>query len=570
MTSSLLEKGAEKMQLPKTLTGVSGFDDITFGGLPTGRPTLVCGSAGCGKTLFGMTFLIKGATEFNEPGVLMSFEEKGEDLAANVASLGYTVSDLIAQNKLMIDYVRVERSEIEENGEYDLEALFIRLDYAIKKIGAKRIVLDTIEALFTGLSDPALLRAELRRLFEWLRDKNVTAVITGERGAGQLTRHGLEEYISDCVILLDNRVHDQITTRRLRVVKYRGSAHGSNEYPFLIDEQGISVLPITSAGLQHQTFEEAVPSGIPSLDEMMSLGGYYRGSSVLLSGAAGTGKSIFSASFANGVCNRGERCLYFAFEESPDQIVRNMRSVGIDLQKHLDSGLLRIDSARPSLYGLEMHLTLMNREIQRFNPLAVVIDPISAFRGPESEVHAVLLRLVDILKSRGITAIFTNLLRGRAVEDEFGQGLSSLMDTWVYITNLESNGERNRGLYLLKSRGMNHSNQVREYLITNQGVKLRDVYVSSEGVLTGSARVTQAAREKAEALSRQQDLERREREFAIRRKSLEHQIAEMQATLQAEEAELRTIALQTEQRAEMLITDRNEMATSRGTKNGRN
>jgi circadian clock protein KaiC len=569
MKHSLSQTEVEIKQLPKTPTGVNGFDDVTFGGLPAGRPTLVCGAAGCGKTLFGMTFLIKGATEFNEPGVLMSFEEKGEDLATNVASLGYEVSNLIEQNKLMIDYVRVERSEIEENGEYDLEALFIRLGYAIDKVGAKRVVLDTIEALFTGLSDPAVLRAELRRLFEWLKDRRVTAVITGERGQGQLTRHGLEEYISDCVILLDNRVHEQITTRRLRVVKYRGSAHGTNEYPFLIDEQGISVLPITSAGLKHRTYNEPVPSGIPGIDEMLSVGGYYRGSSVLISGTAGTGKTSFSSSFADAMCKRGERCLYFAFEESPDQIVRNMRSVGIDLQPHRDSGLLRIDSARPSLYGLEMHLTLMNREISRFKPSAVIIDPISAFRGPENEVQATLLRMVDILKANGITAVVTNLTHSKSGTDQFGQALSSLMDTWIHLNNLEYNGERNRGLYIFKSRGMNHSNQIREYMLTDNGVKLLMPYLGAEGVLTGSARLQQEAREKAEALQRQEDRERRQRDFEIRRKAMETQIAEMQSKLESEESELAMMMQQAQERNDVLESDRKVMATSRGVANGR-
>ena len=503
--------------------------------------------------------------EFDEPGVLMTFEEKSEDLAKNVASLGYDVSELIAQNKILIDFVRVERSEIEENGEYDLEALFIRLGYAIDKIGAKRVVLDTLEALFTGLSDPAILRAELRRLFEWLKEKGVTAVITGERGDGQLTRHGLEEYISDCVILLDNRVHDQITTRRLRIVKYRGSAHGTNEYPFLIDEKGISVLPITSAGLNHKAFNETVPTGVSTLDEMFSIGGYYRGSSVLLSGTAGTGKTIFGSTFAEAVCKRGERCLYFAFEESPEQICRNVRSAGIELQPHIDSGLLRIDSSRPSLYGLEMHLTLMNREIERFKPSAVIIDPISAFRGPDNEVHSSLLRIVDILKSHGITGIFTQLLQGsEQMSDEYGHGMSSLMDTWIYLTNLEANGERNRGLYVLKSRGMNHSNQIREYMISKKGINLVDVYVGSEGVLTGSARLAQEAKERAEILQKKQDIARREREFENRRKALELQISELTATLLSEKEEITSLTGQAADLARTLQDARTEMAASRG------
>jgi circadian clock protein KaiC len=560
---------SSKPELAKAPTGIHGLDEITFGGLPAGRPTLICGSAGCGKTLFGMTFLINGITQFDEPGVIMTFEEKSEDLAKNVQSLGYDANELMAQNKLMIDYVRVERSEIEESGEYDLEGLFIRLGYAIKKTGAKRVLLDTLEALFTGLSNPGILRAELRRLFEWLKEQGVSAVITGERGDGTLTRHGLEEYISDCVILLDNRVNDQLSTRRLRVVKYRGSAHGSNEYPFLIDSEGISVLPITSVGLAHQTTNEIVSTGISDLDTMFGKGGIYRGTSVLLSGASGTGKSLISASFANSVCQRGEKCLYFAFEESPDQIIRNTRSVGIDLQPYIDQGLLCIESARPSLYGLEMHLTLMNRKIQTFQPTAVIIDPISAFRGIESEVYIALLRIVDILKSHGITGLFTNLLKsgGLEVVDTYGHELSSLMDTWLYLNNIEHNGERNRGLYVLKSRGMSHSNQIREFSIQDDGIRLVDVYVGFEGVLTGSARLTQEAKEKEELLIQSQQLERRQRELAARKCSLENQIAELQIKLDNEEAEISLLSHQTQERKAVRVSDQANLAISRGLKN---
>ncbi|MGZ3365532.1 MAG: circadian clock protein KaiC, partial [Caulobacteraceae bacterium] len=473
-------EGQDHPALAKAPTGVTGLDDITLGGLPQGRPTLLCGSAGCGKTLMAMTFLVNGATRFDEPGVFMSFEERSEDLAANVASLGYDVAALIADKKLVIDHVRIEPSEIEVSGEFDFEPLFVRLGYAIDQIGAKRVVLDTVEALFSGFKDQAVLRAELRRLFGWLKDRQVTAVITGERGEGQMTRYGIEEYVSDCVILLDNRVHDQVTTRRLRIVKYRGSSHGTNEYPFLIDDRGVSVMPITSAGLRHRISSDIMPTGVADLDAMFGRGGFYRGSSVLLSGLAGTGKSTFSAWFANSVCMRGERCLYFAFEESPDQIVRNMRSAGIDLQKHVDSGLLMFESARPTLYGLEMHLTRMHRDIEQFAPSAVVVDPISAFRGVQSEIHATLLRLADTCKDRGITAFFTSLSLASDHANEADRGVSSLMDTWISLTDVESSGERNRVLFVLKARGMSHSNQMREYLLTGDGIRLIDPYVGPE------------------------------------------------------------------------------------------
>lgn len=390
--------------LPKAATGISGFDDVTFGGLPAGRPTLVCGGAGCGKTLFAATFLVNGANQFDEPGVFMSFEERAEDLVANVASLGYDLDNLVAAKKLAIDHVRVERSEIEESGEYDLDGLFIRLGYAVDQIGAKRVVLDTIETLFAGLKDAAILRSELRRLFGWLKERDLTTLITGERGDGALTRQGLEEYVSDCVILLDNRVEEQITTRRLRIVKYRGSAHGTNEYPFLIDADGISVLPVTSTNLKHQVTSEIVPTGIAGLDAMLGPGGFYEGSSILVSGVAGTGKTTISSHLVDAACARGERCLAFVFEEGGEQICRNLASVGLDLDRHVKSGLLRFEAARPNLYGLEMHLARMHRDIEQFKPSIVVIDPVSALRGPPAELQATLLRMVDMLKSRGITA----------------------------------------------------------------------------------------------------------------------------------------------------------------------
>lgn len=555
----------ENRQLPKTATGITGFDDITLGGLPAGRPTLLCGAAGCGKTLFAITFLVEGATRFDEPGVFMSFEETAPDIAANVASLGYDVPGLIDRKKLLVDHVQIERSEIEEAGEYDLGGLFVRLGYAIDSIGAKRVVLDTVESLFAGLSNEGILRAELRRLFTWLKEKGVTAIITAERGEGQLTRQGLEEYVSDCVVLLDNRVQDQITTRRLRVVKYRGSAHGTNEYPFLIDDHGISVLPITSAGLDYEVSDEPVPTGIEGLDAMLSTGGYYRGSSILISGVAGTGKTTFSATFADSVCDHGERCLYFAFEESPHQIVRNVRSVGIDLQRHIDSGLLRFEAARPSFYGFEMHLTRMHRDLEQFRPAAVVVDPISAFRGPSAEIHAALLRIADMLKARHITAVFTTLAPAdERLMTDADRGVSSLMDTWISLIDIEANGERNRGLYVLKSRGMNNSNQIREYLITDGGIKLREMYLGPAGMLTGSARVAQEAREREQERDRKQEGERRRREFARKRQAVERQIAELQAELQAEEAEVRALGAHEKAEARSRVQDRVAMAESRG------
>jgi circadian clock protein KaiC len=551
--------------LAKARTGITGLDEITFGGLPAGRPTLICGGPGCGKTLLATTFLVNGVVLFDEPGVFMSFEESSDDLIQNVASLGYDLGALVAHKKIAIDFVRVERSEIEESGEYDLEGLFVRLDYAIKSVNAKRVVLDTLEVLFAGLGDTQILRAEIRRLFAWLKQRNVTALITAEQGAGALTRFGIEEYVSDCVLLLDNRVVNQITTRRLRVVKYRGSAHGTNEYPFLIDAKGVSVLPITSAGLAHSASDVVISSGIPGLNQMLGAGGFYRGTSILVSGTAGTGKTSLAAHFVEAVCARGERCLYFAFEESPAQIIRNMRSIGLDLQPHVDAGLLRFEAARPSLFGLEMHLARMYREIEEFAPAAAVLDPISALRAETGDVHSMLLRVIDLLKSRGITAFLTNLLSVEGM-DKSDAGMSSLMDTWLSLVQLESNGERNRGIYVLKSRGMNHSNQIREYQLTSQGVRLVDAYLGSGGVLTGSARVAQEMVDAAAAVRRTQDNERKQRDIHRKRAALERQIAELRAELESEEENARKSLQHNEELEKRMQDERRAMAIQRGGK----
>jgi circadian clock protein KaiC len=551
--------------LPKSPTGIQGLDEITGGGLPTGRPTLVCGDAGCGKTLLAMEFLVRGATRFDEPGVFMAFEETGAELAQNVASLGFDLDALIAAGCLVVDYVYIERSEIEETGEFDLEGLFVRLGYAIDSIGARRVVLDTVETLFAGLPNPLILRAELRRLFRWLKERGVTAIITGERGAGSLTRQGLEEYVSDCVIMLDHRVKDLISTRRLRVVKYRGSTHGTNEYPFVIDSDGIAVLPITSLGLGHSASTERVSSGIPRLDAMLAGAGFYRGSSILVSGTAGTGKTSLAGHFAAAACGRGERVLFFAFEESPSQIMRNLGSVGIDLAPWVDEGLLQFQAARPTVAGLEIHLTTMHKAILEFRPRIVIIDPLNSFisGGNEIEVKAMLLRLLDFLKMSQITGFFTNLTAGGSALDHTDAAISSLIDSWLVLLAIESGGERNRAFSILKSRGMAHSNQTREFLLTAQGVELRDVYVGPGGVLTGSARLTQEAQDTAAQLARRHEIERGQRELEQRRATLEAQIAALRTEFAIQEAD--TLALIERHRAQeaQLERERADMAASR-------
>jgi circadian clock protein KaiC len=526
--------------IEKSPTGVAGLDEITGGGLPAGRPTLVCGSAGCGKTLLSIEFLVRGATQFREHGVFIAFEEKPEELASNVASLGFDLRQLEQQGKLSIDHVQLDRSEIEETGEYDLEGLFVRLDFAIRSVNAKRVVIDTIETLFSGLNNEALLRMELVRLFRWLKDRGVTTVITGERGEGTLTRHGLEEYVSDCVILLDHRVNEQISTRRLRVVKYRGTSHGTNEYPFLIDKSGFSVLPITSLGLDHAVSRERLSTGIDRLDAMLGGKGVYRGTSVLISGTAGTGKTSLAGHVVHAACKKGERCLYFAFEESPQQIIRNMDSIGLDLGKWRKKGLLHFFSSRPQLHGLEMHLVTIHRQVDELQPSVVVIDPISSLTnaGFLGDAAAAMLRLVDLFKSKGITVIFTSLTEGGSELERTDIGMSSLMDTWLLLKMIEIGGERNRGLYVLKSRGMNHSNQIREYLITSEGIKLLDVYVGPEGVLTGSARVAQEARDRAAERLRKENVQLRRREQERRRAAMEAKIAAIRSDYEANALEL--------------------------------
>jgi circadian clock protein KaiC len=529
--------------ISKTLTGISGLDEITLGGIPTGRPTLICGEAGSGKTLFSIEFIVRGALYYNEPGVFMAFEEKADELKTNVASLGFDLDKLEKDKKIRLDYVHIDRSEIEETGEYDLEGLFIRLGYAIDSIGAKRVVLDTIENLFSGMSNEGIIRAEIRRLFQFLKSKGVTAIITGERGEKSLTRQGLEEYVSDCVILLDHRIINQISTRRLRIVKYRGSVHGTNEYPFLIDDEGISVLPVTSLELNKEVSSESLSSGIPALDKMLGNKGFYKGSSILVSGTAGTGKTSIAASFADASCSRKEKCLFFAFEESPKQIIRNMRSIGIDLQQHVDSGYLEFYASRPTLYGLEMHLVAIHKAIKKFKPAVVVLDPITNLItiGSVSEVKTMLVRLIDFLQAEQITVMFTALTLNNIVNEQTDEGVSSLVDAWLLIRDIESNGERNRGLYIMKSRGMKHSNQIREFVMTDHGLDLVDVFLSEDGVLTGSAREARVLLEQTGEIIHAQAVGRKDRELIRKRRILESKIEGLKSEYESAEEELNKV-----------------------------
>jgi circadian clock protein KaiC len=522
--------------ISKCPTGIKGLDQITEGGLPKGRPTLICGSSGCGKTMLAVEFLVRGATEFGESGVFMSFEETSQELSQNVASLGFNLAALCARKKLRMDFVRVERNEIQESGAFDLEGIFIRLGTAIDELGAKRVVLDTIENLFSGFSNMQILRAELRRLFTWLKAKGVTAVITAESGGGKLTRDSIEEYVADCVIMLDHRVEDENSVRRLRIVKYRGSLHGTSEYPFLIGKTGFSVMPLSSLTLDHTASLERLSTGVPSLDTMLGGKGFYRGTSVLLSGVAGTGKSSLAAHFVLAACQRGERALYISSEQSPDEVIRNMRSIGIDLQPWLKKGLLRFYATRAGSYGLERHLVTVNDIIDEFNPHVVVIDPVTSFSlaGSLAEVKSMVTRLIDMFKSRQVTALFTSLTSGDVRPEMNEISISSQMDTWLLLRNLESNGERNRGLYVSKSRGMEHSNQIREFIMTEKGVQLLDVYVGSAGLATGSARVAMEANDRAAEEDRKRELRGKAVDMQQKRQQLEAQIANLRCEFELE------------------------------------
>ena len=552
--------------LEKCRTGISGFDEITGGGLPKGRPTLVCGGAGSGKTLFAMEFLLNGATQYNEPGIFISFEENERELTENVASLGWDLEALGRENKIFLDHVYIERSEIEETGEFNLEGLFIRIESALSAVNAKRIAVDSMEALFSGFSDEMSLRAEIRRLFRWLKEKGLTAVITGEQGKGSFTRHGLEEYISDCVVFLDNCMNDQVATRRIRVVKYRGTSHGANEYPFLITEKGFSVLPITSLNLDYSVSTERISTGVERLDTMLGGQGFFRGSSILVSGTAGTGKSSLAARFAAAACNRGEQALYFSFEESPQQIMRNMGSIGIDLRSPAENGLLHFRSVRASSFGMEIHLSMMVKAMNDINPTVVAIDPISNLSsvGDEKEVKETLTRLIDYMKMKGITSFFTDLTFGGNALEKTQNAISSLMDTWILLKDIELNGERNRGMYVLKSRGMAHSNQIREFLITNDGLQLVDAYIGPGGVLTGTSRINQEAVETAEEQLRQQKLERLRRDLKRRENAMESRMQEIKDAFQSEKEEIEHALAELEVSKTSLNQNIRKLTTMRG------
>jgi circadian clock protein KaiC len=547
MKKNKTAESARLAEFEKVPSGIKGFDDITFGGLPKGRPALVSGGPGCGKTLFAMEFIVRGITDYGEPGIFVAFEEKIGDLKMNFRSMGFDLDDLVRQKRLVLDHIAIDRSEIQETGEYDLEGLFIRLGAMIDEVGAKRVAIDTLEALFSGFANEAILRSELRRLFLWLKDRGVTAVVTGERGDRTITKYGLEEYVADCVITLDNRVTNQIATRRLRIVKYRGSIHGTDEYPFLINSNGISVLPITSLSLTHTAPVERISTGISRLDTMLGGKGFFKGSSILVSGQAGTGKTSIAATFIDAACKRNEKCLFIIFEESESQVMRNMLSIGINLKPWVKKGLLTFHAVRPTAYSIEMHLSMILKRIEEFKPAVLAVDPISNLYpiGDEIQVRSMLMRLIDYAKALQITGLFTNLSRdapsGAYTLDPTDTHVSSLMDAWLILKNVEGNGERNRAFSIVKARGMTHSNQLREFVLSDEGVQLLDVYRGSEGVLFGSARIAQEGRESAERLRRNDEIERKKRELESRKHLVENEIAVLKEKFARDEEEMKIL-----------------------------
>ena len=562
-------KTTDTRELAKVPSGIKGLDVITGGGLPKGRPSLVSGGPGCGKTLFAMEFIIRGITDYNEPGVFVAFEEKIDDLKKNFKSLGFDLDDLAGQKKLVLDHIFIDKTEIEETGEYDLEGLFIRLGALIDEVGAKRIAIDTLEAIFSGFCNEAILRSELRRLFLWLKDKGITAVVTGERGDRTITKYGLEEYVADCVITLDHRITNQIATRRLRIIKYRGSVHGTDEYPFLISQDGISVLPITSLSLSHTATTERIGSGIPRLDTMLGGMGYYRGSSVLVSGQAGTGKTSIAATFADAACRRGEKCLFMVFEESESQLTRNMRSIGLNLGQWVKKGLLKFHAVRPTAYSLEMHLSMMIKFIEEYEPQVIIVDPISNLYpvGDDIQVRSMLMRLIDYAKSSQITGLFTNLSADEVSNayalESTHLHVSSLMDTWMILKHIEGNGERNRAFSIVKARGLAHSNQLREFILTSQGIQLLDLYKGSEGVFFGSARVAQENREAASRVIRNEEIERKQRELDRKKRIMENEIAMLKEKFARDEDDIRILIEQDLSREKSVEQGKKDLAVLR-------
>jgi circadian clock protein KaiC len=552
--------------LAKAPTGIEGLDQVLGGGLPSGRATLLTGATGSGKTLLGLEFLVHGAQRFGENGVFVAFEESASELAVNVASFGFDLEGLVAADRLRVDEVQFERFGTNHAGAYDLEGLFIRLGHAIDAIGAKRVVLDTVDVLFAGLPEPAVVRTELMRLFRWLKERGVTAIVTAERGGGELTRYGIEEFVADCVIVLDHRVEHESSVRRLRIVKYRGSAHGTDEYPFLIDEDGIWVNPVSGVKLDYTASTERVSTGIADLDTMLGGGGVYRGSSILLSGTAGTGKTSISASFIDAACRRGERCVFFSFEESSDQIIRDLRSIGLDLQPWVEAGLLYFRSVRPTAYGLEQHLLRMFRLIDEVQPRVVVVDPITTFTAIASQrnVTSTVGRLMDKCRGMGITSVFASLNVGGSPLESTDAHVSSVADVWVVVRDIESDGERNRALYVLKARGLAHSNQVREFVFHDTGIALLPVHVDAEGVKIGSARVTQEARDRLDQLARAHDIERTRRELDLHRARRVAAVAAMDAEFELEAARLQAALDHAADAEARLAADRRALALRRG------
>jgi len=554
-----------KLILKKTPSGINGFDEITDGGLPKNRPTIICGNTGSGKTVISMEFLVKGALKYNEPGVFMSFEETREELATNMESLHFDLDSLIKKRKIYIEYLEIDKSQNIEAGRYDLEGLFVRLQNAITSIGAKRVVLDSLDALFYGLNNNAI-RPEIKRLFKWLKEKEVTAIITSESDNGFSTKNGLEQYVADCVIALDNRTVNQTTTRRIKIVKMRGSVHGINEYPFSIDMNGISVLPLISQLANQSLSTVRISSGVKDLDGMLDGKGFFEGSSILVSGSAGTGKTSIAISLINATCIKKIRGLYCAFEESSSQITRNMLSIGLDIEPYIKSGVLKMYSSRPTIQNLELHLIAIQKIIEEFDPKIIVLDPITNLiaEGINTEIRQMLAHFVDFLKSKNITVLFTAAITLETVKSNpSDEGISAMVDTWILVRDIETNSERNRGIYILKSRGMNHSTQVREFVITDNGLSLLPIYISAGGILTGSAKLEHTLQKEEQNKLFKNEIKTRNSEIERKRKMMEENIALLKTNFESEVAILNEIEIEGDLLAESKEKDKLEITELR-------
>ena len=493
-----MTKGKVKSSSDIVSTGVKGLDDVLGGGIPQGHAMLLVGKPGTGKSILSMEYLLHGIELHKENGVYISFEESEKQIISNAASFGWKFEEMVKKNKLAISYIDMQPEQMRTVGDYDLSALILRVKGAIKKVNARRVVIDGINNLLSTFDDERIIRSDLLRLIREIKEVNATIFITGERGHDSWSKMGFEEYLADGLMHLDNRTDGNYQTREIQVVKCRGINHYTGKSPFIINSEGMSIRPLITADFDYKVLKSRVSTGIADIDNMLGGKGLYRGSTVYITGPSGAGKTSISSSFANGACSRGERALFLAFEESSDQIIRNMKSIGLSLDKWVNEKLLYFYTARATTNSLEGHLDNIMTMVREVEPTCVVLDPISAFRpiANENETKLMLIRLNDYLRARKITTVFTALSSDGEYSEHADVQLSSIADTWIVVRIMDYKGERNNVMQLMKSRGMSHSRQMKEMYFTGNGLKLQNVYQGPEGVLTGAARIGQEKYEK--------------------------------------------------------------------------